>query len=104
MANNDSKKALNKSDLISEVASRVEFVEEAITREAVRLLIDQMASVLIADERIEVRGFGTFTLKHRNARQSRNPKTGESIVTPAVSIPHFKPSKILHDLLNDDYD
>ena len=56
-----------------------------------------MADALIKDERIEIRGFGSFNLRHRLPRIARNPKTGEPINSPAKVVVHFKPGKEMKD-------
>ena len=66
-----------------------------------REVIELMIQTLVDDGRIEVRGFGSFCLHHRDARIGRNPKTGENITIPAKAIPHFKPGKALREAVND---
>ena len=67
---------------------------------AVNCLLEYIAEALESGERIEVRGFGSFSLHHRLARKARNPKTGESIELPAKTVVHFKPGKELRDRVN----
>ena len=64
---------------------------------AVNCLLKQMADALVQDERIEIRGFGSFNLRHRLPRVARNPKTGESVNLPAKVVVHFKPGKEMRD-------
>lgn len=92
---------INKSDLIQDVSARCEYIPDADVDEAVREIIDLLSEKLIENNRIEVRGFGTFCLHHRDARQGRNPKTGETVMVPQKSIPHFKPGKALREDVND---
>lgn len=92
---------INKSDLIQDVSARCDYISDAEVDEAVREIIDLLSDRLIKDNRIEVRGFGTFCLHHRDARQGRNPKTGEKVMVPQKSIPHFKPGKALREGVND---
>lgn len=61
-----------------------------------------MSQSLSRGERIEIRGFGSFSLHHRPARMGRNPKTGESIALPAKHVPHFKPGKELREKVHVD--
>ena len=55
---------------------------------------------LCADDKVEIRGFGSFRIRQRNARTGRNPKTGAKVEVPAKRVPYFKPSKELRDLVN----
>ena len=60
-----------------------------------------MSQSLSNGERIEIRGFGSFSLHHRPARIGRNPKTGESVALPAKFVPHFKPGKELRERVDE---
>ncbi|WP_227430177.1 integration host factor subunit beta [Psychrobacter sp. I-STPA6b] len=91
---------INKSDIISNVASNCDFITDEKVDLAVREILNLMVDTLADDGRIEVRGFGSFCLHHREARVGRNPKTGENIPIPAKSIPHFKPGKALREAVN----
>lgn len=62
---------------------------------AVKVILECLTTALANGERIEVRGFGSFTLHHRRARVGRNPKTGNSVTVPDKHVPHFKPGKEL---------
>jgi integration host factor subunit beta len=67
---------------------------------AVKLMLDQMTDALASGERIEIRGFGSFSLHYRAPRMGRNPKTGETVPLPAKYVPHFKPGKELREQVN----
>jgi integration host factor subunit beta len=67
---------------------------------AVKSLIDQMSDALASGERIEVRGFGSFSLHFRPPRMGRNPKTGEVVALSGKFVPHFKPGKELRERVN----
>jgi integration host factor subunit beta len=67
---------------------------------AIRCILEQMSNALASGERIEIRGFGSFSLHYRPPRVGRNPKTGESVTLPARYVPHFKPGKELRDRVN----
>lgn len=67
---------------------------------SVRLLLDAMVSALVDGQRIEVRGFGTFSVSERPPRTGRNPKSGEEVSVPAKRVPHFKPGKELRQRVN----
>lgn len=68
---------------------------------ATNLIIKQLSEALIAGRRIEIRGFGSFSLHHRPPRQAFNPKTGKRVMTDAKFIPHFKPGKALKQGIDD---
>ena len=70
---------------------------------AVRGILEQMSSSLAAGERIEIRGFGSFSLHFRPPRIGRNPKTGEAVALSGKHVPHFKPGKELRDRVNQAY-
>ena len=91
---------MTKADLVEEVAKVTE-----LTRKDSEVIVDtQFESVIKAlrdGDKLEVRGFGSFRVRQRNARVGRNPKTGEKVEVPAKRVPYFKPSKELKDLIND---
>lgn len=92
--------ALNKSDLIQRISLKNPHLAEQLVEEIVKLMIDQMVETLAQDNRIEIRGFGSFALHHREPRTGRNPKTGDSVQVTAKAVPHFKPGKALRDGVN----
>ena len=67
------------------------------SNKSVKIISDSMVRALSKGDRIEIRGFGSFDLKKRDARVGRNPKTGESVKVPAKYVPHFKAGKELRD-------
>ena len=93
--------ALNKSDLIERISLKNPHLAEPLVEEAVKIMIDQMIASLSSDNRIEIRGFGSFALHHREPRVGRNPKTGKSVEVAAKAVPHFKPDKALRDAVNE---
>ena len=88
---------MNKSELIRCIAKRFPTLTSADADAAVNLILEQIAQSLAIDERIEIRGFGSFSLNYRPSRQGRNPKTGEKVVVPAKHVPHFKAGKTLRN-------
>ena len=64
---------------------------------SVKILVDTMTRSLARGQRIEIRGFGSYDLNHRPARQGRNPKTGDKVDVPEKHVPHFKPGKELRE-------
>ena len=98
--------SVTKSDLIERMAvaqARSSGLQLTIkdVELAVKTLLEQMSSTLAAGERIEIRGFGSFSLHYRAPRVGRNPKTGESVGLAGKHVPHFKPGKELRDRVND---
>ena len=67
---------------------------------AVKIMINHMVEALSAGQRIEIRGFGSFSLHYREARQGRNPRTGDAVALRGKHVPHFKPGKELRDRVN----
>ncbi len=92
---------MTKADLIDEV-SRVVEITRKDSEVIVDAIFDSVVKSLKADEKIEIRGFGSFRTRQRQSRIGRNPKTGEKVEVPSKRIPYFKPSKELKDLVNGD--
>jgi len=91
---------LVKSDLIQLIADERGYLSFEDVENSVNSLIEQMGEALENGERIEIRGFGAFTLRHRPAKIGRNPKTGESVTVSEKYVPFFKPGKILSSKVN----
>ena len=68
---------------------------------AIKEMLEQMAQTLQKGDRIEIRGFGSFSLHYRAPRVGRNPKTGETVELDGKYVPHFKPGKELRDRVNE---
>lgn len=92
--------ALTKSELIERLAARQPQLSPHDVELAVKTLLDAMTDTLADGGRIEVRGFGSFSLHYRAPRVGRNPKTGESVELSGKHVPHFKPGKELRDRVN----
>lgn len=90
---------MTKADLIEEVSRVVEFTRKD-AEVIVESIFDSVVKALRADDKIEIRGFGSFRTRQRQSRIGRNPKTGARVDVPAKRIPYFKPSKELKDLVN----
>jgi len=88
---------MTKSELIALLAAKQPQLDYKDVELAVKELLEQMSSALSRGERIEVRGFGSFSLHHRPSRVGRNPKTGDSVKVPDKHVPHFKPGKELRE-------
>ena len=92
---------MTKVDLIDEVSSVVEMTRKD-SEVIVESIFDSVVKALRSGDKIEIRGFGSFRTRQRQARIGRNPKTGTRVEVPAKRIPYFKPSKELKDLVNED--
>ncbi|AKP72598.1 Integration host factor subunit beta [Piscirickettsia salmonis] len=88
---------MTRSELIEHIAKRQNQFDDIKIEQIVRLILDQMAQSLIKNQRIEIRGFGSFSLHKRDPRKARNPKTGESVVTEPKHAIHFKPGKSMRE-------
>jgi integration host factor subunit beta len=86
-----------KSELISKLASHMTHIPEKNVSDAVNLVLDNMSGSLSNKQRIEIRGFGSFSLHYKPPRNAHNPKTGQKVVTQAKYSPHFKPGKELRE-------
>ncbi|MDD2815149.1 MAG: integration host factor subunit beta [Thiotrichaceae bacterium] len=91
---------MTKSELIEAIALKQTQLTQKDIDSAVKTLLEHMAHSLSNGERIEIRGFGSFSLHHRPPRTGRNPKTGDAVKLPEKYVPHFKPGKELRDRVN----
>ncbi len=91
---------MTKSEMIDLLAQRQKHLTYKDVEFAVKTMIEQMAQNLATGERIEIRGFGSFSLHFRPPRLGRNPKTGESVPLVGKYVPHFKPGKELRERVN----
>src|SRR5258705_1329179 len=91
---------MTKADLVEEVAKVTELTRKD-SEVIVDTLFESVIKALRTGDKLEVRGFGSFRVRQRNARVGRNPKTGDKVEVPAKRVPYFKPSKELKDLIND---
>ncbi|AJQ95888.1 MULTISPECIES: integration host factor subunit beta [Gynuella] len=91
---------MTKSELIERIVERQNQLSVKDVELAIKTMLDHMAQTLASGERIEIRGFGSFSLHYRSPRLGRNPKTGESVDLTGKFVPHFKPGKELRDLVN----
>ena len=91
---------MTRSELIELIASQQSQLSTKDVGLAVKLMIEHMAETLSSGERIEIRGFGSFSLHYREPRQGRNPKTGDSVELEGKHVPHFKPGKELRERVN----
>jgi integration host factor subunit beta len=90
---------MTKADLVEEVVAVTDLSRRS-SELVVTAFFDSIVESLRRGDKVELRGFGTFRLRHRQARTGRNPKTGESVQVPAKAVPFFKPGKELRRLVN----
>ncbi len=88
---------MRKSELIEHLVDRFHNLPVRDVELAVKSILEHMTEALERGKRIEIRGFGSFSLHHRAPRIGRNPKTGESVALEAKRVPHFQPGKELRD-------
>src|SRR5262245_31609307 len=91
---------MTKADLVEEVI-RVADLSKKDAEHVVNTVFGQIMEALKSDDKIELRGFGSFRVRRRRSRLGRNPKTGDRVDVPSKRIPFFKPRKELRDLIND---
>ena len=91
---------MTKSELIERIAAVQGQLSAKDVELAVKMILDHMVEVLAVGERIEIRGFGSFSLHYRAPRLGCNPKTGENVELAGKYVPHFKPGKELRDRVN----
>lgn len=91
---------MKKTDLIEKVSGKIEYLTKKQVETIVDMIFEYMKDNLTKGEKIELRGFGNFKVKERNARIARNPKTGEKVEVPQKKSIHFKMSKALKDAIN----
>jgi len=94
---------MTKSELIEVLAAEQRHLADKDVELAVRCILEQMSNAFACRERIEIRGFGSFSLNYRPPRIGRNPKTGEPVALAGKHVPHFKPGKELRDRVNEAY-
>lgn len=92
---------MTKSELIEKISAAQNQLSARDVELAVKMILDHMAEALADGERIEIRGFGSFSLHYRAPRLGRNPKTGEKVSLAGKYVPHFKPGKELRDRVNE---
>jgi len=92
---------MTKSELIERLADKMRQVPSRDVETSIKEMLEQMAQTLQKGERIEIRGFGSFSLHYRAPRVGRNPKTGETVKLDGKYVPHFKPGKELRERVNE---
>jgi integration host factor subunit beta len=96
----DGERSMTKSELIELIAAKQGHLPAKDVELAVKQILEIMSDALAQGNRIEIRGFGSFSLHFRPPRQGRNPKTGETVALAGKYVPHFKPGKDLRERVN----
>jgi len=91
---------MTKSELIEKLTDKLPHLSVRDVEQSIKEILELMADSLAKGDRIEIRGFGSFSLHYRAPRVGRNPKTGESVELSAKYVPHFKPGKELRERVN----
>ena len=91
---------MTRSDLVEELAARFGQLTHRDAEYAVKTSLDAVGEALVRGHRIEIRGFGSFSVNHRPPRMGRNPRSGESVAIPEKRVPHFKPGKALREAVD----
>ncbi len=91
---------MTRSDLVDLLAERFAQLTHRDAELAVKTILDALSDALENSHRVEIRGFGSFSVSHRPARIGRNPRSGEQVVVPEKRMPHFKPAKSLRMLVD----
>ena len=92
---------MTRSDLVNKLAERFGQLTQRDTETAVKIILDAMSDALARGHRIEIRGFGSFSINRRPPRLGRNPRSGEKVTIPEKLVPHFKPGKALREAVDE---
>lgn len=92
---------MTKSELIERITARQSQLSLKDVELAIKTMLEHMSSTLSSGRRIEIRGFGSFSLHYRAPRKGRNPKTGETVELTGKYVPHFKPGKEMRERVNE---
>ena len=92
--------ALTKSELIERIVAKQSLLTAKDVELAVKTIVEQMSETLSTGGRIEIRGFGSFSVTRRSPRMGRNPRSGEKVAIPEKRVPHFKPGKALREAVD----
>jgi integration host factor subunit beta len=91
---------MTRSDLVARLADRFSQLRQSDAEFAVKHILDAMSEALARGHRIEIRGFGSFSINRRPPRLGRNPRSGEKVTIPEKLVPHFKPGKALREAVD----
>ncbi len=91
---------MTRSDLVEELAARFGQLTQRDAEYTVKTILDAVSDALVRGHRIEIRGFGSFSVNRRPPRMGRNPRSGEAVHIPEKRVPHFKPGKALRETVD----
>ena len=91
---------MTKTDLIEKVSEKVSFLNKKQTDKVVNCIFDNIRMALVKGDKVEIRGFGSFTIRNRDPREGRNPLTGEKVSVPAKKVPFFRAGKELKKMVD----
>jgi integration host factor subunit beta len=91
---------MTRSDIVAKLAERFAQLPQKDAELAVKTILDAMSEALAKGHRIELRGFGSFSISRRPPRMGRNPRSGEQVLIPEKRVPHFKPGKALREAVD----
>lgn len=91
---------MTRSDLIQKLADKNPHLMQKDVERIINTIFDEITNALVRGDRVELRGFGAFSIKRREPRQGRNPRTGETVAVAGKTVPFFKTGKQLRDRLN----
>jgi integration host factor subunit beta len=92
---------MTRSDIVQVLAEKFGQLTHRDAEFAVKTILDAMSEALARGHRIEIRGFGSFSINRRSPRMGRNPRSGESVAIPEKRVPHFKPGKALREAVDE---
>lgn len=95
---------MTKSELIEQLVQKQPHISPKDVERSVKEVLESVVQSLAGGDRVEVRGFGSFSLHYREPRLGRNPKTGDKVQLDGKYVPHFKPGKSLRDRVNMSHD
>lgn len=93
---------MTRSDIVQALAEKFGQLTHRDAEAAVKAILDSMSDALAKGHRIEIRGFGSFSINRRPPRVGRNPRSGESVAIPEKRVPHFKPGKALREAVDEE--
>ncbi|OGL42364.1 MAG: integration host factor subunit beta [Candidatus Schekmanbacteria bacterium RIFCSPHIGHO2_02_FULL_38_11] len=91
---------MTKTDLIQKISEKVSFLNKKQTDRVVNCIFENIKQALEKADKVEIRGFGSFTIRKRDPREGRNPLTGEKVYVPAKKVPFFRAGKELKKMVN----
>ena len=91
---------MTKAELVDKIAEKKVDVTRKQVEVVVNTVLDGIKDALSRDDKVEIRGFGSFRIRHRRAKEGRNPKTGEAVAVPPKKVPFFKAGKEMREMVD----